>query len=122
MSLWERISRYVFGYESQGDRYMQTIKRPYKNVTKESMQLAVYEFPYDDGPVAFVRYTFYDGDGKPVAVEQVSYSAEGKGLMDLDNEVLAALETGMDVTIFTRYDIRQLPGIKSLTDNFIQNI
>ena len=84
-------------------------------MSKKHVQLAVYEFPYDEGPAALVRYTSYF-EGKASKVQQLSYEIDAVGLMELDTEAYAALEMGLDVSIFTRIDISQLPKLGELTE------
>ncbi len=82
-----------------------------------SIQLAVYQMPYEGGPAAQARYTNYDEDGKPLSVEQVTYHDNGPSLKEFDDQVTAALEMGMDVTILTKYEISLFPKIQALTEH-----
>ncbi len=117
MPLWKRLHRIIFGYEPPVYTLPKkpSMSKPSKEPHKVTPQMAVYECPLKEGPAALVRYTTYHEDGKPLAVEQVSYSIEAEGLMELDFEVYAALELGVDVLIFTRIDIAQLPKLGMLT-------
>lgn len=75
----------------------------------KQVRLTLYEFPYDKaGPVGTVRFTEYGGDGKPVKVDQVDYWDEDY----LGENVITALECGMDVTIFTNRNVNVFHSFK----------
>lgn len=113
MTLWERISHYVFGKpEEEEQNSIDDLAVPVK---KKHIQLAVYQFPYEDGPMASVRYTCYADDGKPIAIEQIDYGYEAEDLAQFDFETTNALSMGVDVTIFTKTDIEMFPKLARYT-------
>jgi L-ribulose-5-phosphate 3-epimerase UlaE len=75
------------------------------------IQLAVYEAYYEDGPIASVRFTEYDNRGSVAHVNQIDYWDE----VHMDEQVLAALEAGLDVTVYTKCDIDVFPRISRLS-------
>ncbi len=111
MTLWNRIQRIVFGTKPKKE---ETRVKEMLPMDRKHIQLAVYECPYDEGPAALVRYTSYF-EGKASKVQQVTYGIDAVGLMELDTEAYAALDMGLDVSIFTRIDISQLPKLGELT-------
>ena len=117
MLLWQRINRIVFGTKPNEDTEVENAKRSFLMVDKTSIQLAVYQFPYEGGPAAQARYTNYGEDGKLLSVEQVTYHDNGPSLKEFDDQVTAALEMGMDVTILTKYEISLFPKIQALTEH-----
>ena len=69
--------------------------------------IQVYVFPtkkVKDGPLATVRYTEYDGDSKPVKVNQVEYHDPDY----FHSQVLQAVSCGLDVSIFTPLNVKVL--------------
>ena len=78
MSLWQRLNRIVFGYGPKRSIEEENAERTFFMVNETSIQLSVYQFPYEGGPAAQARYTSYHEDGKPMAVEQVTYTTMGQ--------------------------------------------
>ena len=75
------------------------------------VQLAFYEAIYEDGPAASVRFTEYDNEGVVQRVNQIDYWDE----QHLDEQVLIAVNAGLDVTVYTKYDISVFPSIDRLS-------
>ena len=115
MTLWNRIKRIVFGTKPKKE---ETRIKELLPMSKKHVQLAVYECPYGDEakdtPAALVRYTTYS-EGKVYKVSQSGYGIDAVGLYELDTQGYGALEEGLDVSIFTRIDISQLPKLGELT-------
>lgn len=113
MTLWERISRYVFGKPDKEEHNgIDDLAIPVKS---ERVQLAVFKIAYEAGPLACVRYTCYADDGKPLAVEQIDYGYKAEDLAQFDIETTQALSMGVDVTIFTKADIEMFPKLAKYT-------
>ena len=81
--------------------------------TDNHVQLSVYECPYQGGPTALVRYTSYGEDGRVEQVQQVTYGVEARDLLNFDLDTTAALEMGVDVTIFTSVNIVLFPKLST---------
>ena len=111
LSLWQRIRRIVFG-KTEEEQNESSIPPPMK---KGHVQLSVYEYGYEGGPLAQVRYTSYGPDGRVVNVEQVDYGYEANDLHQFDVQTTTALEMGVDVTIFTKADIELFPKLSQYT-------
>lgn len=111
LSLWQRIRRIVFG-KTEEEQNESSIPAPMK---KGHVQLSVYEYGYEGGPLAQVRYTSYGPDGRVVNVEQVDYGYEANDLHQFDVQTTTALEMGVDVTIFTKADIELFPKLSQYT-------
>lgn len=62
-------------------------------------------------PLAIVRFTAYDEDNKPLAVEQVTYEHNTEYL---ETEVTAALQAGVDVSIFTSEPMTSFPLLERI--------
>lgn len=62
-------------------------------------------------PLAITRYTAYDDQDKPLAVEQVTYEND---LHYLETEVIAALQCGVDVSILTPEPLNTFPTLEKL--------
>ena len=111
--MWQRLKRYVFGKpEEEEQNGIYDLAVPVK---KKHIQLAVYQYPYEEGPMASVRYTCYGEDGKPLAIEQIDYGYEAEDLAQFDLETTNALAMGVDVTIFTKTDIEMFPKLARYT-------
>ena len=104
---WRDLYKKIFGMDPE-----KLEKQEQRKSRNRHIQFAVYEAPYKDGPSAIVRYTSFSEDGKVMAVQQVSYHDDGQGVMELDNQVCAALKTGLDVTFYTRYPLKEFPKLK----------
>ncbi len=115
MTLWERISLYVFGKPDKEEQNgIDDLAIPVK---RGHIQLSVFQVAYDNGPLASVRYTCYAEDGKPLAVEQVDYGYKAEDLAQFDIETTNALAMGVDVTIFTKANIEMFPKLAKYTKN-----
>ena len=75
------------------------------------IRLCVFEVPYDEGPLASVRYTRYGKDGRAKEVREVDYWTEE----ELDAHVCFAISHDVDATIYTSHDIGMFPNIADLT-------
>jgi|TARA_R100001460_G_scaffold59106_1_gene98910 hypothetical protein len=64
-------------------------------------------------PLAIARYTCYDKDDKPVAVEQVTYEND---LYYFETEASAALQCGVDVSILTCQPLSAFPTLQRIAD------
>ena len=71
------------------------------------VRLAVFEVPYEEGPLASVRYTRYGNDEVAEAVKQVDYWEEDA----MDTEVYFALKNGIDATVYTSHNMDLFPNI-----------
>tara|TARA_R100000329_G_scaffold143980_1_gene128373 strand:- start:70 stop:420 length:351 start_codon:yes stop_codon:yes gene_type:complete len=114
MTLWQRLKHALFGKPEKEvqNRYVDDLTVPVK---KEHIQLAVFQVPYEAGPMASVRYTAYGDDGKPIVVEQIDYGYQAEDLAQFDMETTNALSMGVDVTIFTKTDIEMFPKLARYT-------
>jgi len=110
ISAW--INRMLFGAPEEDQNTEEDLIVP---VGKTQIQLAVYQTPYKEGPMATVRYTCFGEDGKPVNVQQMNYGDTAEELARFDIETTAALEMGADVTIFTRSDVDLFPKLSQYT-------
>lgn len=70
--------------------------------------------PADENALALVRFTSYDDQLKPLAVEQVTYQDDQAGFRDFERQVAAALDCGIDVAVITPYDLDYFPIVDSL--------
>ena len=76
---------------------------------RKQVRLTFYEFPYtEDGPVGTVRFTEYDKNNRAIKVDQVDFWNEEY----LGENVITALENGMDVAIFTNRDVDTFQSFK----------
>ena len=67
--------------------------------------------------LALARFTSYDDDHKALAVEQVTYVDTGRGQMDFEMQVSAALDCGIDVSVMSPYDLDYFPKLeRKVTD------
>ena len=112
MNLWHRINRIVFGYDNVVSH---NERNDVPSMARKHIQLAVYEFPYEKGPAALVRYTSYFEE-KAFKVEQISYKHDADSLKKFDNDVYSALEMGYDVSICTHMDLSDFPKLGELTN------
>jgi|TARA_R100000482_G_scaffold91980_1_gene37967 hypothetical protein len=62
--------------------------------------------------LALARFTSYDDDHKALAVEQVTYVDTGKGQMEFEMQVSAALDCGIDVSVMSPYDLDYFPKLE----------
>jgi|TARA_B100000073_G_C23555201_1_gene501776 hypothetical protein len=67
----------------------------------------------DSMPLAIARYTCYDKNDKPLAVEQVTYEND---LYYFETEASAALQSGVDVSILTCQPLSAFPTLKKIAD------
>ena len=72
------------------------------------------ESPINADALALVRFTSYDKDYRALAVEQVTYQDDWAGYGDFEDQVAAALDCGIDVSVMTAYDLDYFPHITSL--------
>ena len=64
-----------------------------------SVPLTHYQYRRIEGALALVRYTTYDDDGRPIAVEQEIYREDEKDR--LEEEMAAAMDIGIDCLLVT---------------------
>ena len=66
----------------------------------------------ESSALALARFTSYDDDHRALAVEQVIYADSGKGQMEFEMQVSAALDCGIDVSVMSPYDLDYFPKLE----------
>ena len=69
------------------------------------VQLYFTQHTQKGAPLAVVRYTLFDVDDKPVDVQQHVYRDNKKGWNSFEEQVLAALESNVDISILSTQSI-----------------
>lgn len=64
-----------------------------------TVPLTHYQYRRIEGALALVRYTTYNEDGKPIAIEQEIYQYHEKER--LEEEIAAAMDIGIDCLLVT---------------------
>ncbi len=62
--------------------------------------------------VALARFTSYDDDHRALAVEQGIYADSGKGQMEFEMQVSAAVDCGIDGSVRSPYDLDYFPKLE----------
>ena len=62
--------------------------------------------------LALARFTSYDDAHRALAVEQVTYVDTGRGQMEFEMQVSAALDCGIDVSVMSPYDLDYFPKLE----------
>jgi len=65
-------------------------------------------------PLAIARFTAYDDNEKPLAVEQVTYEND---INYFESEVSSALECGIDVSVLSRHPISSFKWLQKVVNS-----
>ena len=74
---------------------------------KTIVQLHFTQHREKGAPLAIVRYTLFDVDGKAVDVQQLIYKDTKRGWNNFEDQVIAALESNVDVSVLSSQSIKE---------------
>ena len=82
---------------------------------RTNIRLAIYLTRYDNGPMACVRFTEFNDEGKIEKVSELKYANKIEEAIWFDLDTTNALEEGMDVCIYTNRSVNKFPLLSEYT-------
>jgi len=79
--------------------------------------LSYYQHQDHTAPVAVVRYTIIGDDNRPLDVQQIRYENNPVEVSELQQDITAAVESGIDICILTYKDLKEFKELDAYLES-----
>ena len=79
--------------------------------------LSYYQHRDPSAPAAVVRYTIIGDDNKPLDVQQIKYKNNLVEISELQQDITAAVEAGIDICILTYKDLKEFKNLDAYLES-----
>lgn len=79
--------------------------------------LSYYQHRDHSAPAAVVRYTIIGDDNKPLDVQQIRYENNLVEVSELQQDITAAAESGIDICILTYKDLKEFKELDAYLES-----
>ena len=79
--------------------------------------LSFYQHRDHSAPVAVVRYTIIGDDNKPLDVQQLRYENNPVEIAELQQDITAAVESGIDICMLTYKDLKEFDELDAYLES-----
>ena len=79
--------------------------------------VSYYQHRDYSAPVAVVRYTIIGDDNKPLDVQQIKYENNLIEISELQQDITAAVEAGIEICILTYKDLHEFKDLNAYLES-----
>ena len=79
--------------------------------------LSYYQHRDHSAPIAVVRYTIIGDDNRPLDVQQVRYENNPVEISELQQDITAAVESGIDICILTYKNLKEFKELDAYLES-----
>ena len=79
--------------------------------------LSYYQHRDHSAPVAVVRYTIIGDDNRPLDVQQIKYENNPVKISELQQDITAAVESGIDICMLTHKDLKEFKELDAYLES-----
>ena len=79
--------------------------------------LSYYQHRDHSAPAAVVRYTIIGDDNRPLDVQQIRYENNSVEIAELQQDITAAVESGIDICILTYKNLKEFKELDAYLES-----
>ena len=79
--------------------------------------ISYYQHGDHSAPAAVVRYTIIDDDNRPLDVQQLKYENNPIEISELEQDITAAVEAGIEICILTYKELNQFNDLHAYLES-----
>ena len=79
--------------------------------------LSYYQHRDHSAPIAVVRYTIIGDDNRPLDVQQIKYENNPIEISELQQDITAAVESGIDICMLTYEDLKKFKELNAYLES-----
>ena len=79
--------------------------------------LSYYQHRDHSAPAAVVRYTIIGDDNRPLDVQQIKYENNPVEISELQQDITAAVESGIDICMLTHKDLKEFKELDAYLES-----